>query len=182
LFVGQLQSGATRASVAQALLNSREYLGRAVDGMYLDYLNRNADAAGREYWVNQLAAGMSPEGVAAGLLGSDEYSLLHATNEAFVAALYQDILGRAADAGGQAHFLSRLQSGAIRVSVIGDLLASEERSRVLVQAAYTQALDRTADAAALNAYASQLRSGTITMSALLANLYGSDEFLLKLLA
>jgi hypothetical protein len=125
---------------------------------------------------------MSPEKVAAGLLGSAEYSLLHATNEAFVAALYQDILGRTADAGGQAHFVSRLQSGGSRGSVIGDLLASEERSRLLVQAAYNQALDRTADAAGLNSYASQLRAGTITMSTLLANLYGSDEFLLKLLA
>jgi hypothetical protein len=181
LFVGQLQSGATRASVAQALLNSREYLGRVVDGMYLDYLNRNADAAGREYWVNQLAAGKSQESVAAGLLSSAEYSLLHASNEAFVAALYQDVLGRIADAGGQAHFVSRLQSGASRGDVIGDLLASEERSRLLVQAAYSQALDRTADAAGLNSFASQLRSGQLTITSLQANLYGSDEFLLKLL-
>jgi hypothetical protein len=65
--------------------------------------------------------------------------------------------------------------------VVGDLLASEERSRVLVQAAYTQALGRTADAAGLNSFASQLRAGQLTMSALLATLYGSDEFVLKLL-
>jgi hypothetical protein len=65
--------------------------------------------------------------------------------------------------------------------VVGDLLAGEERSRLLVQAAYTQALDRTADAAGLNSFAGQLRSGQLTITSLQANLYGSDEFLLKLL-
>jgi hypothetical protein len=181
LFVGQLQAGATRQSVALSLLNSREYLGHVVDGLYQDYLNRPADAAGRQYWVDRLAGGLSQDAVAAGLLGSAEYSLLHGSNDAFVTALYQDVLGRAADTGGRAHFLARLQSGASRGAVIGDLLASEERSRLIVQDAYVQTLNRAADSSGLNSFAAKIRTGQLASSTLLAELFASDEYLMHLL-
>lgn len=181
LFVGQLQAGATRQSVAISLLNSREYLGHVVDGLYQDYLNRAADAAGRQYWVDRLVGGLSQDAVAAGLLGSAEYSLLHGSNDAFVTALYQDALGRSADAGGRSHFLARLQSGASRGDVIGDLLASEERSRLIVQAAYTQTLNRAADSSGLNFFSAKIRTGQLGSSTLLAELFASDEYLMHLL-
>jgi hypothetical protein len=78
--------------------------------------------------------------------------------------------------------LARLQSGASRGDVIGDLLASEERSRLIVQAAYAQTLNRAADSSGLNFFAAKIRTGQLGSSTLLAELFASDEYLMHLLS
>jgi len=181
LFAGQLQAGITRQAVAQALMASREYLGRVVDRAYAQILNRPADAAGRQFWIGQMAAGASDDAVTTGLLQSNEYSLIHASNQAFVTALYQDLLGRTPDAAGLAHHVNLLVAGRPRGEIVGDLLGSQERANLVVQEAYVQVLDRPADPAGLATFASRLRSGELNNRALLAALIGSDEYLAMVL-
>ncbi len=179
LFVGQLQGGASRGAIAGSLLNSREYFGLVVDQAYAQYLHRAADAGGREYWIGQLLAGASEDTVAAGLLQSPEYSLMHGSNQAFVTALYHDVLGRAPDAGGLSHYLDALGGGQSRSDTISQLLASPERTNLLVQAAYAQTLGRAADAGGLTYFANQLRSGGLNQRSLISALVDSQEYLLK---
>ncbi len=130
-FVAQMHSGATADDVAQALATSPEHYGQIVDSDYLDYLDRPADASGRQYWVDRLLGGMSEDDLAAYLLDSAEYSTKHASNTAFVDALYLDVLGRAADAGGRAAKLAVLASGQPRIRVIDGLIASPERAALV---------------------------------------------------
>ncbi|MEX0713607.1 MAG: Ig-like domain-containing protein [Pirellulales bacterium] len=79
----QMSAGASRGQVAASFVNSDEFHGLLVDdpsdrfgafeGWYQDYLNRNADAGGRAFWVSVLRAGARWQQVQAALLASDEY-------------------------------------------------------------------------------------------------------------
>src|SRR5262249_41771511 len=88
--------GESRAEVAQCVWDSPEHLGMEVDQLYLTLLHRPADPIGQTYWVNHLLGGMNEADVEAGILSSAEYQGEHPTDAAFVAGLYQDVLGRTA--------------------------------------------------------------------------------------
>ena len=52
------------------------------------------------------------DGVRAIMLGAQEYFNLHGgTNDAFVTAVYHDVLSRSPDANGKAHWLQQLTNG-----------------------------------------------------------------------
>ena len=54
-----LNSGVPRPTVAWALVNSNEYRGDVLGGMYQQFLGRSIDATGLAYWTNQVAGGMT---------------------------------------------------------------------------------------------------------------------------
>lgn len=98
------------------------------------------------------------------------------TDEALVRRAYQEVLGRAGDAAGIAHWVARLESGTSATTFIAQLSATPEaRSRVVTRA-YQLALLRNPEAAALTYWSEQLRTAT-SAEALLATLLGSDEAL-----
>ena len=90
-----LDTGVSRGTIAQTMLNSAERFGNVVDQMYDTYLHRKADAAGRAYWVGVLLGGGNEDAVATSFMLSSEYAAMHAGNQEFVKALYRDVLGRA---------------------------------------------------------------------------------------
>ncbi len=66
-----------------------------IESWYERYLQRSADPAGMQMWLNEFASGASAENVQAAILASDEYYQLHGSNpQGFVVGLYQDVLGR----------------------------------------------------------------------------------------
>ncbi|HVX12701.1 MAG TPA: DUF4214 domain-containing protein [Pirellulales bacterium] len=67
-----LDSGASRASVANAFLTSQEYRSNLVQADYMTFLLRAADPGGLAYWVNALGAGSTDQEVLAQLFGSAE--------------------------------------------------------------------------------------------------------------
>ena len=88
-------------------------LAEAVTGLYIAYYNRAPDAEGLAYWVNQMeSGGVSFEEISAGFAAhvrfEQEYGGMD--DPAFVAALYRNVLGNVADAGGQAYWESRLET------------------------------------------------------------------------
>ena len=93
-------------------MTQREHLARVVDGFYVTYLHRRADPGGRAFWTDQLAAGVSEDAVAASFLLSAEYAASHAGDQAFIAGLYRDLLGREADAAGLNSKVAALAAGA----------------------------------------------------------------------
>ncbi len=71
---GVLESGRSRASVAEGFINSPEFIGVGVDEMYRDFLRRDADAGGRAYWINQFQHGATTFQIQRFLLDSAEYN------------------------------------------------------------------------------------------------------------
>ncbi|MCV2395901.1 DUF4214 domain-containing protein [Actinotalea sp. M2MS4P-6] len=75
-WVGELNGGRTRQSVALGFLYSTEHLTDVVDGYYVDLLGRRIDATGRKFWVTQIQQGARDEQIIAGIVSSDEYRRL----------------------------------------------------------------------------------------------------------
>jgi hypothetical protein len=72
--VHKLQLNAGRASVAEDILGSREFLGSLVDRDYRSFLNHGVVGAVEQLDVAALQAGTdTPESVAVAILASDEY-------------------------------------------------------------------------------------------------------------
>lgn len=97
-----------------------------VASLYSAALDRAPDAAGIEFWQSALAAGASRKSVVESFFSSGEYSNLHESNDSFVVGLYRDVLGRSPDLAGAAYWLSALDSGASRASVVTDFVNSSE--------------------------------------------------------
>jgi hypothetical protein len=105
-FVQALSQGVSPATVAAAILGSAEADTLLVQGLYQTYLHRPADAAGLQNHLNALLQGQTYEQLVASFVSSGEYQQLTGgeLNQAYVAQLYQDLLGRTADSGGLAFF------------------------------------------------------------------------------
>jgi hypothetical protein len=179
-FAAQLDAGATRGTIAQALWTSAERYGNVVDEFYDTYLHRQADSAGRSFWVQALVHGATDDSLATSFMLSSEYASMHATNQSFVDALYGDVLGRAADANGRASHMAALASGLSRADLVAGFLSSTERSRRTVDQLYDQMLERHADLAGMEWYAARLRSGQYTTRTLAQIFAASDEYFAKL--
>jgi hypothetical protein len=169
--------GESRSQVAQGVWDSPEHLGIVVDQLYLTLLHRPAEANEQAYWVNNMLAGMSEANVEVGFLSSAEYQAEHATDAAFVAGLYQDVLERAPDANGQAYWLALLQGGATRQQVIDGVLSSQEALNRDINGYYAAYLLRAPEALGRQFYLDQLFAGGPGQTeAVAAQILASQEF------
>jgi hypothetical protein len=111
------------------------------------------------------------------LAGSQEYFDQRGggTNDGFLSALYQDILGRAIDPSGKAAFEQALANGITRAQVAAQLFASAEYEQNLVNGYYATYLHRTADPGGLAFFSGQLANGTRDED-VLAQMLGSQEY------
>jgi peptidoglycan hydrolase-like amidase len=92
-----------------------------VDALYLDFLGRPADPAGRDGWAGALATGsLSRQGVAMGLASTDEW-LGHVVD-----GLYAQFLRRGPDPSGRAYWIAALRQGVPVANIAAGLLASDE--------------------------------------------------------
>jgi hypothetical protein len=178
-WVYALDHGASPASVVAGIESSPEYLSDRVEGLYQFWLHRAADSTGLNNFVTFLQQGGTFEQVRAALVGSAEYLTLHGgTVAGFLAALYQDALGRQADPAGLNGFAQMLGAGTSRTQVATLFFSSTEYRINLVRSDYDFALERPADADGLIGWLGFLQSGG-TDQALLSNLLGSPEAFAK---
>jgi hypothetical protein len=120
-------------NLANALSPSAAY----VASLYNRFLERPGDTnSGNDagYWVTALVTGSLSRAVVA-------YDIVHSAEALgiVVNGLYETLLGRAADAGGQANFVAHLQNGSTVEQVVSMLTASPEYA-VLVGADYAGSL------------------------------------------
>jgi len=194
LFLGRTPSGPeSEAGCAQArsgqrftlttgLSRSDEWAGRQINELYQKVFGRPADAGGRSYWLSQVQRGMRMEEIAAQFYGSEEYfNGAGRANDRFVDELYLDLMGRASDPSGKAHWVEQLRTGRLnRTQVAASFYASLESRRDRVEGLYQQVLGRAADAAGREYWVDQLlRVGDV---ALAAHLAASDEYYQRSLA
>lgn len=96
--------------------------------LYSAFLGRPADSAGLTYWTGQLDKGVSIRTLANRFANTAEFreGRGELSDSAFVDAMYTSILGRSADSDGRAFWLSRLEDGASRASVVASFANSRE--------------------------------------------------------
>lgn len=176
-WMGLIASGMSRGSMASAFNNSDEYRNKKIVEAYSQALNRNPDPSGASYWLGVMQRGqLSPEDVYSTFLYSDEmyFGQGGGTNEGYVSALYQELLGRAPDPQGLQYWTSRLNRGEPRSIISTSMWFSPEKYNVRVAETYQLFLGRSVDPGGLAYWSSYAqRYGT---SALRSSLMGSAEY------
>lgn len=130
-WTGLLSSGTDRSALLLSMANVPELRqdllttqGDTTDAevyrLYTAALGRTPDTSGLDYWSGVLSAGTSALQIAQGFIASPEYQQTYGglANAGFVNALYENVLGRAADTTGAAYWNTALQSGTSRASVL----------------------------------------------------------------
>lgn len=114
-----LASGTPRRAVADAITGSEEFRSGLIIDAYQTYLQRYPDAAGLQFWLSQMSAGMTIQQLRAGFIASDEYvarldsqygwpSVM--AKEDWIDAVYEDVLGRGASHADLEFWLNHLDS------------------------------------------------------------------------
>ena len=153
---GSLDGGGDPVALLDGLLRSGEadaWIGQLLRA-YRSAYGRGADIGGLRFWLGQrpAAGGASFRQVAySSFVRSPEFDAKYGgtNDEEFVRRIYTNALGRAPDAAGQAHWVTRLRSTS-RPQVVFEISESaEHRARraaeVRVSGAYVLLLDRLPD-------------------------------------
>jgi len=128
------------ATVVNAIVRSDEALGRVVDGYYLRFLGRQADAPGRAGWVRFLQQGGTEEQLENLFLTSPEY--INHINTDFVQSLYLNILGRSGDTAGLSFWNNNIQALGL-AGIASGFTGSAENRRSTLRTYFQTFLHRT---------------------------------------
>jgi hypothetical protein len=163
-------------TVANAFTHSEEYFANLVTQDYVNLLHRTPSAAEVNGWVRLLESGITDEQVLAGFASSAEYYLQAGGNDqAWVEALYHDLLGRDADGGGEAGWVNALASGVDRFTVAYGIAASVEHESIVVADDYQRLLGRSPDPSEVAGWVNNMRTG-MSAEQVVAAFVASDEF------
>ena len=170
----------TPLDVALAVLRGAEYRNLLVQGFYTSFLHRPATPEEVATGAAMLAGGATDEDVEAAILGSAEFlsGPGGGTNTGFVAALYQDLLGRAPTAAEQAQFDTAFGNGLTRSAAALQVLRSAEYRTRLVRGYFQAFLGRAPTDAELSFFLGRLAAGD-TDEQIAADVLGSNEYFTK---
>ncbi|SLN61985.1 DUF4214 domain-containing protein [Pseudooctadecabacter jejudonensis] len=146
-WVNNLNNGMSRSEVVRRFSESQEHINSTAAGLetyendsdasvytgrlfrlYEGIFGRAPDEAGFEGWMNNFANGMTFAEVAGAFMASPEFQLLYSdtTDADFVELLYQNVLGRDPDEGGERGWLNNLANGMPRETVVEFFIESQE--------------------------------------------------------
>ena len=96
--------------------------------LYGAVFDRTPDAAGFSFWLDQYLTGTPLATVAEAFMQSPEWTTTYGEvdDDAFVELLYRNVLGRAPDPDGAAHWRSQLEGGMSRVTMLLGFSESDE--------------------------------------------------------
>ncbi len=164
---------AGRLTAASAVVQGADGRQAAAADLFQQALHRTIDPSGRAYWSNKLITITRPE-MLARITGSAEYyRKAGGTTPTFVDAVYQSVLGRAADPSGRAFWIKQLTNGRSVESVARSLVASNEYRRHAVRDAYDRVLDRQPTTGERDYWTTKV--ATTRIEVLLASLAASAE-------
>ncbi len=108
-------------SATQASAQNADIYRAQVQTMYVAYYGRPGDAGGIDFWANQLAGlGGNLSAIIDSFGNSEEFTTRFSSlaTQELVNNIYQQLLGRDADAGGLAFFVGQLEAGAITLASV----------------------------------------------------------------
>ncbi|MDD4851242.1 MAG: DUF4214 domain-containing protein, partial [Gemmiger sp.] len=94
--------------------------------LYANCLGRPPEVSGLENWCAALASGKSGIEVANGFFNSTEYQAHAYDNSSFILTLYRTLLGREPDYRGSIEWVTKLNAGASRASILNGFFGSQE--------------------------------------------------------
>ncbi|MGV6394505.1 phage tail tape measure protein [Pseudomonas caspiana] len=141
--------------------------GTLIDSIYQDVLGRDSDAAGKQYWQDQLASGSLNNGNIAG-------AITNAAAADAIKAAYKDILGSAADADGAAYWASQVSSGALTVSQLEQAIKNAAVANGSIPAYATGGLLSGPGTGTSDSMVIRASSGEYVISADAVKAYGTD--------
>ncbi len=175
---------ATRTSMISSSINSAEFGARVapVARLYFAYFKRIPDYAGLTFWVSEFKVKTLQE-VSNAFALSQEFQNTYGTlnNSAFVNLVYQNILGRTADAAGATYWVGELNAGrATRGAMMTAFSESPENLRlstnkVFVTMVYVGMLKRSPDEPGYNFWVNALNGGQSAQN-LINGFVGSAEY------
>jgi hypothetical protein len=176
---GQLDQGVARTVLINLIDHSAEYFGTIIKPAYETFLGRQADASGIQYWTDAMIDGLTDEQLEAGFIGSPEfYTHSGGTDLGWVDAMYESLLGRHADSGGQMFWTQQLANGATRESVAFGFAASLEREGQHVESHYLVFLGRPAGSSEIAFWVGQFAQG-VTNEDIITGFVASSEYFNK---
>src|SRR5262249_50875001 len=142
-FSHALDSGASRNSVALAIINSLEFNRAFVGAQYEHFLGRKATTAEIDPWVKFVNAGGNFDQLQAHLISSDEaFQKAGSSNRAWLDTLYQKALGRYIEQDALTTDLSLLSRGVSRFTIALGVFQSVEADRLTARGFYLDFLNR----------------------------------------
>lgn len=141
-WMGAINAGTqTRGNLVETFFNSAEFQVAIapVVRLYFAYFLRIPDYPGLQFWIGQFNSGSSLDTISQAFASSPEFSQTYGalTNSQFVNLVYQNILGRPADAGGLAFWTGQLDSSAMnRGQVMAAFSESAEYKGVIGNSVY----------------------------------------------
>ncbi len=155
----------------------------AVTRLYRAYFLRNPDHSGLTYWLNRRGEGRTLESISQSFAVSSEFVRAYGSlsNAAFVDRVYQNVLGRPADAGGTTYWKGRLDAGVSRGQVMANFSQSSEYIRqtkngVYVVGIHEAMLQRAPANDVYTLYEAALGNGSTTLTKLADTLFDSAEY------
>ena len=169
-----LQGGGTPTALVQVLESSSEFLGREANRIVRRYLDRTPSPAEVGNVVSFLAAGHTPEQAAAIFINSGEFAGDYGNSQdAFIEAMYQTTLGRAAAPGEVAGWDQALGAGLSRPALVNLFLTSDGYLGDLIAEDFPAYFGRAATPQDLAAFLKAAHSGVSSL-ALRAILLGNS--------
>ena len=172
------------AQVVLAFYSSAEFQqnGAIIIKTYIAALGRDPDFAGFSYWRSALQNGLSQQVLLNLFLASPEFTQTYGglTDTGFVILVYQNVLGRPADANGLNYWIAQLGAGLSRAQVMQAFVNSTEfaafvNNRLLADTAYLTLLNQTPDVQGRVFWTNQLNLG-ITQLQIFNSFITSPEF------
>lgn len=132
-WVDWIRSGRNLGQVSDEFARSDEFIATYgsltdadfIDLVYTNVLGRSADAAGRAFWIDRLASGLTRGQLMVGFSESPEY-IEQTRSAVLVESLYQGLLQRSPDPQGFDYWTGVADTGAPVTSLIAGMLSSDE--------------------------------------------------------
>jgi uncharacterized protein YkwD len=164
-----LDSTGTLQQAATLLLNSPEYLTRLwtgwVDNVYQQYLGVAATASEVSAWLPYFQAGHTESNMVDAIVLSPQYqNRVGASNTQFVTALYSNMLAYPATTQNISYWVSALQNGMPRASLVATFLGSalyrQHEDTLWTDALFASLLGQAPTATQLNTMVAAMLAGT----------------------
>ncbi len=199
-WVGRRASGQSLAAVSSNFATAPEFSSlygsldnpAFVDLVYRNVVGRQADPAGRAFWIEYLNRGNSRGALMVGFSESPEYVTRSATSAPTTSSvgtiyrLYLAFFQREPDSAGQSYWVGRLDTGTSLASIANGFVGSDEFQRIsgcmsdeqFIQMIYRNVLIREADTAGLTYWTGRLASG-MSRGAAMTGFSESPEFIVR---